>query len=299
MLLALLFALAAPQAEPGPVCDAVWHDAARNRDVPVRIRMPAGSGKAPVILFSHGLGGSLAAGTIWAEAWAREGFIVIHLQHAGSDGPAVRAVGFRAAMGGEQLVARALDVRFALDTVEHHPREGACDLARADMAHVGMSGHSFGAHTTLAIAGQNYGRGRTLADPRVTAAIAFSPAPPTSGGVSDAEAFGGIAMPFYSLTGSEDAVPITPVTPADRQRPYRAMPAGGKYLLVMDGANHAAFGGQNYGSHGTAPDSHVQPIVIRTTTLFWRWTLMGDTRARAQLDKTPSTLGPKDRFETH
>ena len=34
----------------------------------MRIRMPAGTAKAPVILFSHGLGGSLDGGTNWAVA---------------------------------------------------------------------------------------------------------------------------------------------------------------------------------------------------------------------------------------
>jgi hypothetical protein len=77
------------------------------------------------------------------------------------------------------------------------------------------------------------------------------------------------------------------------------MPPGGKYLLVLDGANHAAFGGQDFSSHGAAPDSHVRPIVIRLTTLFWRWTLMGDDRAKAALDKGDPTLSPKDRFEHH
>ena len=150
MFLALLLAVtAAPQ-----VCDATWHDSARNRDVPVRIRMPEGRGNAPVILFSHGLGGSVDAGTIWAKAWADAGFIVIHLQHPGSDTPAVRANGFRAAMGADQLRARAGDAHFVIDTLATHPLEGACDLHRADTAHIGMSGHSFGAHTTLAAAGQ-------------------------------------------------------------------------------------------------------------------------------------------------
>jgi hypothetical protein len=36
-----------PQARQNPasvtVCDAVWHDTARSRDVPVRIRVPAGT----------------------------------------------------------------------------------------------------------------------------------------------------------------------------------------------------------------------------------------------------------------
>jgi predicted dienelactone hydrolase len=261
--------------------------------------MPAGNARAPVILFSHGLGGSVDAGTIWGQAWAEAGFIVIHLQHPGSDGPAVRAVGFRGAMEAEQLIARAGDVRFVLDAVGRHPKAGDCDLARADEARIGMSGHSFGAHTTQAAAGQRFGvRGAGLADTRVTAAIAFSPSPSTQPGANDVDSFGGITIPFFSLTGSLDAVPqLTAVTAADRQRPFRAMPPGGKYLLVLDGANHAAFGGLDYAPRGPALDSHVRPIIIRLTTLFWRWTLMGDAAAKAELDRGAAIVGPEDRFE--
>lgn len=296
MFLSLMM-LAATPLPAGAVCDAKWHDAARNRDVPVRIRMPAGNAKAPVILFSHGLGGSLDAGTIWAKAWADAGFIVIHMQHPGSDLAGVRASGIQGAMAPQQLIARATDVRFVIDRVSAHPKEGACDLTRADEAHIGMSGHSFGAHTTLAASGQRFAGGATIADPRIRAAIAFSPAAPTRPGTDDAASFGGITIPVFSLTGSEDAVPITPVKPADRIRPFHAMAPGNKYLLWLDGANHAAFGGQHYAARGTAPDEHVEPIVIRLTTLFWRWTLMGDTAAKAQLDAGDPNLGPKDRFE--
>src|SRR4051812_19485771 len=35
-----------------------WHDAARNRTLPVRLRLPRGTGPAPAVLISHGLGGS-------------------------------------------------------------------------------------------------------------------------------------------------------------------------------------------------------------------------------------------------
>lgn len=298
MLLALLLALASPAA-PGPVCDAVWHDAARNRDVPVRIRMPAGSGKAPVVLFSHGLGGSLVAGTEWAQAWADAGILVVHIQHPGSDSGiwAGGRASVIAAMAPAQLIARAGDVRFVLDRLAQHGHEGACDLDRADLTHVGMSGHSFGAVTTEAVAGERFaGHGAALADPRIDAAIAFSPSP--GKGLSDAEAFGGIAMPFFSLTGSDDAVPqLTATTPADRERPFRAMPPGGKYLLWLDGTTHAAFSGNDYAPRGTAPDSHVRPLVERLTTLFWRWTLMGDSAAHAALDAAGATIGPRDRFE--
>ena len=40
------------------VRDLSAHDAARNRDIPVRIYLPSANTPAPVVLFSHGLGGS-------------------------------------------------------------------------------------------------------------------------------------------------------------------------------------------------------------------------------------------------
>src|SRR5947208_9251342 len=51
------------KADPGPsIVTAVlldWRDASRSRPVPVKIYAPAtGAGPFPVIVFSHGLGGS-------------------------------------------------------------------------------------------------------------------------------------------------------------------------------------------------------------------------------------------------
>lgn len=290
-------AVAAP-AESIVTCDAAWHDAVRNRDMPVRIRVPEGAGKAPVILFSHGLGGSLDGGTNWAMAWAKAGFVVINLQHPGSDRSIIGSGRIAAAMAPAQLVARVDDVHFVLDELGRRSREGACDLTRIDLTHVGMSGHSFGAHTTQAVAGQRFPVGGIVADPRVKAAIAFSPSPPMRG--SDAEAFGGIAIPFFSVTGTADAAPITPnITAKDRERPFHAMPPGGKYLLVLDGANHMMFNAQD-GLRGPASTAtpHIRDTVIAATTLFWRWTLLGDAEAKRRLDAFGATLPPVDRFES-
>lgn len=287
---------AAP-ADAVTTCDAAWRDAARDRDVPVRIRMPAGTGKVPVILFSHGLGGSLDGGTNWAVAWAKAGFIVVNLQHPGSDRSILGQGRIGAAMAPAQLVARVDDVHFVLDELGRRPREGACDLRRADLAHVGMSGHSFGAHTTQAIAGQRFPVAGIAADPRVKAAIAFSPSPPMRG--SDSAAFGGIAIPFFSITGTEDAAQITPsITPKDRERPFRAMPPDGKYLLVLGGANHMVFNAQD-GLRGPASTAtpHIRDTVIAATTLFWRATLLGDAAALSELARFGATLPSGDRFE--
>lgn len=291
-LFALALVAVAPAvqaAAPVQICNAVWSDPARaGRQVPVRIRMPAGTARVPLVLFSHGLG-SLDSGTDWAEAWAESGIAVVSLQHPGSDrgifagGGRIRDALF-GALSPQQLVARAADVRFAIDEIGRRRREGACDLARIDLKRIGMSGHSFGAITTQAIAGQRYplAAANGYADPRVTAAIAFSPSPAFS--ARDADAFGTIRMPFFSITGTADVVPITPgITAEDRQRPYRAMPAGGKYLLVLDGANHMEFNGQDTLRNGMRPDPHVRAVTIAATTAFWRATLLGDRAAAAWL----------------
>lgn len=295
-LAAALLAQTAP-AKAITTCDAHWHDAARDRDVPVRVRMPAGNGKAPVILFSHGLGGSLDGGTNWAVAWAEAGFVVVNLQHPGSDRSILGQGSIAAAMAPRQLVARVDDVHFVLDELARRSREGACDLRRIDLAHIGMSGHSFGAHTTQAIAGQRFPVGGIAADPRVKAAVAFSPSPPMRG--SDAQAFGVVAVPFLSITGTEDAAPITPnITAKDRERPFRAMPPGGKYLLVLAGANHMMFNAQDglRGPTSTATP-HIRDTVIAATTLFWRWALLGDAEAKRWLDAFAATLPSGDHFE--
>jgi predicted dienelactone hydrolase len=279
----------------------------------------------PVILFSHGLGGSIDAGTTWAEAWSRSGLAVVHVQHPGSDasiwrderGLADRLTAMRSAMNAEQLAARAADVRFVLDELGRRTTEGRCDLGRIDLARVGMSGHSFGAHTTQAVAGQTFPGQRSLADGRVRAAIAFSPAPPRGGDPIVDAAFASIAMPFLSITGTRDeAAMLTDVAPADRERPYRAMPPGDKYLLVFEDANHADLSGgggvEELGAgrvprrgaraarrRGPDRSAHVDAVVPAATTAFWKATLLGDEDARRFLEEggLASLLASGDRFE--
>lgn len=279
-----------------PVCDMVWRDEPRRRDVPVRIRPPAGSGPAPVILFSHGLGGTLDAGAVWGEAWAEAGFLVIHIQHPGSDARAVRRNGQAAAAGPAQMIARAYDVSFVLDALAARRTSPECGLNRADLAHVGMSGHSFGAETALALAGQSFRGDRSeLREPRIDAVIGFSPAPPLEHVISDARSYHLVTIPAMTVTGSKDYIPFTVTVPLDRRRPFDAMPAGGKYLLWFDGANHGTTGG--FPGRAANIDQRIRPATIRLTTLFWRWTLLRDAAAKAKLDQGDPSLGPRDRLE--
>jgi predicted dienelactone hydrolase len=124
-LAATPLAFAQVQVPPAADVDETWQDSRRQRAVPVRIRWPQGAPPPdgwPVVIYSHGLGGSRAGGDVWGQAWVNAGFVVLHLQHAGSDIDALRGVAGsfrgRAALrklgSADQLFARLEDVVFAL-----------------------------------------------------------------------------------------------------------------------------------------------------------------------------------------
>ncbi len=63
-----------------------WHDSERNRDIPIKIYLPTtGTAPFPVVIFSHGLGGSREAATYLGSYWSQHGYLCIFVQHAGSD----------------------------------------------------------------------------------------------------------------------------------------------------------------------------------------------------------------------
>ena len=304
-------------ASPGAYQDkagttlGTWRDAARSRDVPVKIYFPGADSatKFPVIVFSHGLGGNREGGKRWAEHWASHGFVVVAMQHAGSDeslwqGEVPRNIekNMKAGMTFNNLNLRIGDVRFVIDEVARRAATGEMPFANADARRLGMSGHSFGAQTTLAIAGQSAGAlsGQFGLDSRITAAIAFSPNARNKSGL--ARQYGSIKMPFFSFTGTADGSILGDGTaPEDRRLPYDNMQAGQKYLAVFDGGDHMVFGGHALGVRRpeTPRDKKIQNDVMAGTLAFWNATLKQDAVARSWLERGgfKASLGAKDIFE--
>ena len=271
-------------AAPLPAVDQLWIDAARGREVPVRLHLPARSAAAPVILFSHGLGGSCAGGERWGQVWAAKGFLSIHLQHHGSDealwkdrNPLAAFASLKRAMNAENALLRVQDIVFVLDELARRRRAGDPLLAAADLDRIGLSGHSFGARTTIAVVSQ-------MTDPRIRAAIAFSPVGEGSD-LANRERSGRIRIPFLSLTGSEDRVPIlNDTTPQERRIPYQTMPGPDKYLLVLAGADHMLFNGDPQGRRWSDANREIHaPLVERVSVAFWQAYLREDPLARAEL----------------
>ena len=283
---ALLLLLAA--AAPAPRHEE-WHDTARGRTLPVLIRLPAGPGPHPLLLISHGLGGSRDGLAYLGEAAAAAGFIALHLQHPGSDeavwqGAARPLDAMRAAARQpEHGIARLLDARFAIDQA----------MARlpVDAARIAAAGHSYGAWSVQHWLGERMGRDAVaMPEPRIRAGIAISPVPPR--GIAPAAAMAGLRTPLLHITGSRDTSPLDGTTPEDRLLPWQHtapdIPAG---LLWLDGADHMGFSGLP--RYGETQHAKVAEVAIR----FLRAMLLGDARARAWLlAGGPGTVQPPDRL---
>jgi len=313
VLAATLLPPALPQEAPGPVraevSDLRWTDTERNRALPLRLRLPDAPGPRPLILFSHGLGGSVDAGRLWAEHWASHGFAVIHLQHPGSDAAVWSesrqpAADLRQAADGNQFLARVGDVKFVLDELGRRQRAGDPQTARLDLSRVGLAGHSFGAITTQAIAGQQFDvpprlaeRIGPTADPRPRAFVAFSP---SARGREQLPQFAAITRPFFTITGTDDGMVGLGlgVPPAQRLLPYEGMPPGDKFLLNLTGADHMIFsGGERWrGSADPARDAAQIRWVQATTTAFWLAYLSDDRAALGWLRALDPVLGGQGRF---
>jgi predicted dienelactone hydrolase len=175
--------------------DLTVHDSSRNRDIPMRITFPANESGAPVVLFSHGLGGSRAGSQFLSEHWAARGYVTVFIQHPGSDdsvwkdaAPEERMAALRKAASLENFVLRINDVHAVIDQLATWNKSGLL-MGRMDLNKIGMSGHSFGAITTEAVSGETLPlSGRGLRDQRIKAAVIMSPSVPHSGNADRASA---------------------------------------------------------------------------------------------------------------
>ncbi len=281
------------------VNDGTWRDASRDREVPYRLYQPAGAtGRCPLIVFSHGLGGTRAGYAHLGQCWASHGYLSLHLQHPGSDdavwrGQARPMQNMRAATrDGRSALDRARDVSFALDQVLADPALAA----RVDTNALGLAGHSFGSWTVLAAAGQRLGPLEDrLADRRFKAGIAMSS--PVPARLRD-DTYADIRMPLLHMTGTEDVSPINDTTAAQRRVPYDRIAAPSQYLVTFEGGDHMIFGGRE-GPSRRPRDAEFHALIHAGSLAFWDAYLRGDGAARRWLDEGGYAvrLGTSARYE--
>jgi predicted dienelactone hydrolase len=288
--------------------DDTVHDGARNREIPCRVFLPAGSASAPVILFSHGLGGSREGSAYLGRHWAGRGYVVIFLQHHGSDAAVwrdtVRSERFAAmakAASLDNFMARVADVPAVLTAMSTwNGLNGHRLRGRLDTTRVGMSGHSFGAITTQAVSGQSFPTaGQRFSDSRIKAALMMSPSAPRVG--SPTTAFAKVNIPWMLMTGTDDVSPIGDTDVASRLAVFPALPVGKKYELVLDAAEHSAFSDRELPGDKLRRNPNHHRVILALSTAFWDTTLREDVAAQSWLAteaSVRSVLEAKDRWRT-
>lgn len=286
--------------------DLSVHDATRKRDIPLRVYLPEGTTPAPVVLFSHGLGGSRNGSAFLGVHWAARGYVAVFLQHPGSDESVWKREPVRArrrelerAASLENFLLRVKDVPAVIDQLQawnaaqSHPLAG-----RLNMTRVGMSGHSFGAVTTEAVSGETLpAGGQRFTDSRIKAAIIFSPSAPRGGSAS--RAFGAVKIPWMLMTGTRDLAPIGDADMKSRLAVYPALRGAPKYELVLHDAEHSVFTHRALPGDRQPRNPNHHRVILALSAAFWDAYLRDDALALAWLNgpEARALLEPDDRWQ--
>ena len=245
-------ALPTPVSAAASAVDLDWHDGSRDRAVPVRLHLPgslrADSPRAPLVVFSHGLGGSRYGYSWLGSHWAAHGIASLHVQHVGSDrgiwaerGNPLAMLGLmREAITEREAIDRALDHRFAVDQLA----ASSFGLRIATSRFI-AAGHSYGANTAMLLAGARIERpGFTsqLADDRVIGAVLIS-APPFHGEGPPEPILASLRVPTLHVTATEDIIRVPGFFSDldDRLAIFRATAGSDKTLAVYTGGSHSMF----------------------------------------------------------
>ena len=229
--------------------DLDWVDDARERPVPARLYQPIASSSVaptPLIIFSHGIGGSRLGYSYLGSYWASHGLASLHVQHVGSD----RSIWFgnpfnlvsrlQEAAQEKEALARVFDLRYALTKIFSDPLGQAINPNQIIAA-----GHSYGANTTLLASGARVNRDDIpveLSDSRITAAIVIS-APRFYGQKSVDSILQPVRLPTLHITATEDNIQIPGYFSgyADRLAIFEAIGSERKALAVFEGGSHSMF----------------------------------------------------------
>jgi predicted dienelactone hydrolase len=314
-------------------------DEAREKRLELRVRVPVpvgGGGQQPpeagwpLLVFSHGAGGSRDAFGELLDFLATHGVASIAMTH--EDSIALmrrrgdRAAGVATPAGRTELLrrvnlsGRVKDCVLVVDRLD----EIAAGMGRADDAvpmfdkeRIAVGGHSAGAFTTQLCVGVRAraagigarGMGMTsIGDARFKAGVIISGQGTTSRLLDD-RSWSAVDVPIFVIAGSLDGSPpeMGRETPESRRHPFeksRGVAQGGKpaYLLFIEGATHSAYAGKAtsslLGEHPTTNTEHIKEAVATGTLLFLRAHVMGDEESALTLqsEKLRGTIPGKAEF---
>jgi predicted dienelactone hydrolase len=256
----------------------------------------------PLILFSHGHRSNNIQSFSLMQEWASHGFIVAAPNHEKNT-----MADFDEKYQGMMQFARSIDLRFIVDRILELNKDSKSFLCKmVDPESMGISGHSFGGHTTLMTAGatpnldhladycssqyndwdicplqdeiQKLYPGKRIineSDPRMKAALALAP---DGYGWFLKDGMARIKIPIMIMSGEMDTV----CTLKAEQRPMYEGINSKKYLVILKKADHVAF-------CDCCGDSATVEQIANITSAFWMIYLKNDKQAGSYLSKYVSS----------
>jgi dienelactone hydrolase len=244
--------------DPSRPTPAVGGQAERpERRLPTEIYLPAGSGPAPLIAFSHGWAGHPRKFTQLFRAWADAGYVVA--------APTFPVSNDRAPGGpsSDDAANQPGDISFVIDEVLAGSADPDGALSgRVDPERIGVAGLSLGGFTTYDVAFDDCCR-----DDRIDAAIVMDGAV----AVTAPSLRLGSGLPLMIMHGDRDyLVPYTAATSAFRQA------VAPRWLVTIHEAIH-------FEPYENARDP-ADELVRATTIAFWDRYLGDDEAAEQRLE---------------
>ena len=192
-----------------------------------------------IAIISHGAGGSEQGYRYLGEAFSSLGFLTIVPRHPESGREvvreAVRTKGLRDGLSELIINPQAYRARFRDIDVVRVWATSRCPGGGMAL----LVGHSMGAATVLLEAGARNRLGLIGRD-GFDAYIALSPQ--GEGSIFEADGWSQIRRPVLSITGTQDTE-LGSGRWESRIQPYLSLPAGCKWLAVIDGATHMQLAG--------------------------------------------------------
>jgi len=275
-------------------------DTNRNRNIPVKVHYPTAQGIFPLIVISHGAGGDWDTHFALANYLATYGYVVFCVEHIGSNTRQLKS-SIRIFKNldkmlhdGNEVLGRPKDISFVIDQAISLNATHEILKNKMDTQNIGVLGHSFGAFTSMVIAGMQpaldwltpagtYGKGlgQSMKDNRVKACVALSPQ-----GVGEPffikESFASLSTPLLGISGTEDKQ-HNGLTAMNRYEAFALWQATSYNVFVwLNNAHHLDFSDSEGGeTHGLRSKNRkeVQKIVRVAALCFFNYHLKGDSNA--------------------
>ncbi len=249
--------------------------------------------KCPVVIYSHGLGGTRSDFAYLAKRWASRGIITVLLEHPGSNIAVWKGklrpwadlrYAYNLYWSGRD---RAQLMNFVINQMDELSKTDDCLGKIINPDKFGVAGNDLGALGALLVSGQlPPDNGACLKNDKVKAVLALSPPIHTTTQMANL-VYAEIKMPFMSCSGTEDDGKVGTTKSYQRRIPFDSLDRFDSYHVTLFGADHQVYGGHQFKSRAIN-DSLYQQTLQRITTIFWGAWLLDDLKARDLLAKNCS-----------